>query len=280
MSDKGKRESSSTAGPVLLDDKILAFLPQLSKKQRGIARFFLDNPDIVAFSSASEVGARTQSSAATVVRFCQALGFEGYVELQATIQERMGYRPTMVQRLEERLTDPISQDDLLARILAADIRSIERLAEFTDSDHLQAAAAEIRGARQILVVGGGTSAAAVEYFCHSLQVIGLPARSLTCGGEPLALALAFLCPDDVVIGISFWRNLRNVVQAIQQAQDVGAKTIGITDSKLSPLARRPDYSFLVATDGVAHSVSPVATLSLLNVFVAAWWTGRIDAAVC
>ena len=107
--------------------------------------FILDNPDTVAFASASDVGARTQSSAATVVRFCQALGYEGYVDLQATIQERMGRRPTMVQRLEEGLAHPISQDDILAHVLATDIRNIERLAEFTDGGHLQAAAAEIRG---------------------------------------------------------------------------------------------------------------------------------------
>jgi len=33
-------------------------------------------------------------------------------------------------------------------------------------------------------------------------------------------------------------------------------------------ARRPDHHFLVATDGVAHNRSPVATLSLLNTLVA------------
>jgi DNA-binding MurR/RpiR family transcriptional regulator len=267
--DEHKGQSSSAGHPGELDDAIVAALPEMSKKQREIARFILDNPDTVAFASAGDVGTRTQSSAATVVRFCQALGYEGYVELQATIRERMRLRRTMVQRLEERLADPIPQDDLLARVFAADIRNIERLAELTDSDRLQAAAAEIRRARQILVVGGGLTATVAGFFTHALRVIGLQARSVVGGGEPLALALAFLRPEDVVIGISFWRNLRDVVQAIQEAQDAGATTIGITDSKLSPLARWPDYSFLVATDGVAHSLSPVATLSLLNAFVAA-----------
>ena len=64
-------------GQDALTDKILAALPQLSKKHRRIARFVLDHQDVVAFASASSVGIRTQTSAATVVRFCQALGYEG-----------------------------------------------------------------------------------------------------------------------------------------------------------------------------------------------------------
>lgn len=269
MSDENKSEASSTTLPAPLDDKIVAALPRLSKKQKEIAHFILDNQDVVAFASASDVGAKTQSSAATVVRFCQALGYKGYVDLQATIREGMPLHRTMIQRLEERLADPIPQDDIPYRVFATDIRNIERTAALMTNDHLRAATAEIRRARQILVVGGGLTAMVAEYLAHALQVIGLPAQSVIGGGEPLALALAFVRPEDLVIGISFWRNLRDVVQAIQQAQDVGAKTIGITDSKLSPLARWPDYSFLVATDGVAHNLSPVATLSLLNAFMAA-----------
>ena len=153
MSDENKNESSSTAGLTHLDDRIVAALPQLSKKQKEIAHFILDYQDVVAYASASEVGGRTQSSAATVVRFCQALGYKGYVDLQATIREGMPFRRTTIQRLEERLADPIPQEDLLARVFATDIRNIERTAALMVNDHLRAATAEIRRARQILVVG-------------------------------------------------------------------------------------------------------------------------------
>ncbi len=268
MTDERKDESDFAAEPLVLEDKIFGALSQLSKKQKEIARFILDHRDFVAFASASEVGARTHTSAATVVRFCQALGYEGYVHFQASIREQIPFRRTAVQRIEERLTSPIPKEDLLARVFAADIRNIERTAVLAANGHLQAAVAEMRRARQILVVGGGAAAALAMFLAHSLQAIGLPTRSITGGGEPLALALAFLQPKDMVIGIGFWRNLRDVVEVIQQAREIGAKTIGITDSNLSPLARLSDYPFLVATEGVAHNLSPAAALSLLNAFIA------------
>lgn len=251
-----------------LADRIVSQIPALSRKQMRIARFILNNMEFVAFSSANDVGEKTHSSAATVVRACQAMGFEGYLDLQIAIREGMSLQKTTVQRLEDRLAHPIKDQDVLTRVFASDIQNIQQTMAMTINGRLLEAVAEFKNARRILVLGDGLASGPAEFFTHSLKVIGLPAEHLVGGGEPLALALAFLQPNDLVIGMGFWRNLREVVSAIQIAHDMGAKTIGITDSKLSPLARLSDYSFLVASDGVAHNLSPVAMISLLNTFLA------------
>ena len=269
MDSSGSSQLDLVEGQDALTDKILAALPQLSKKHNKIARFILDHQDVVVFASAREVGIKTDTSAATVVRFCQALGYAGYIQLQAAIRERVSARWTAVLHFEERLTGPIADEDLVTRVFATDIHNIERTATLTAGDRLQAAAGELRVARQIFVMGSGLAAALVECFVYSLQEMDLPARSVTSGEEPLALALAFLQGDDVMVGISFRRNPRYVVQAIQEARAIGAKIIGMADSELSPVAQLADYRFVLATNGVAHSPSVVAGLSLLNAFIAA-----------
>jgi DNA-binding MurR/RpiR family transcriptional regulator len=269
VDSSGSNQLDPVEGQDTLTGKILAALPHLSKKHNKIARFLLDHQDVVVFASASEVGIKTDTSAATVVRFCQALGYEGYLELQAAIRERASSQWTAVQRIEERLTGPIADEDLATRVFATDIHNIERTAIRTDDGRLRAAAAAIRGARQTLIVGSGLAAALVEFLGYSLQMIDLPIRSVTGGEEPLALALAFLQPEDVVVGISFRRTPRDVVNAIQGAQAVGAQSIGITDSELSPVNQLADHSFVAVMAGVAHSSSPVAVVSLLNGFIAA-----------
>jgi DNA-binding MurR/RpiR family transcriptional regulator len=140
-------------GQDALTDRILAALPQLSKKHNKIARFILDYQDVVVFASASEVGIKTNTSAATVVRFCQALGYEGYVQLQAVIRERVSSQWVAVQRFEERLSGSIPEEDLVTRVFATDIHNIEHTAVLTAGERLQAAAAEIHRARQTLIVG-------------------------------------------------------------------------------------------------------------------------------
>jgi DNA-binding MurR/RpiR family transcriptional regulator len=139
-------------GQDALTDRILAALPQLSKKHNKIARFILDHQDVVVFASASEVGIKTNTSAATVVRFCQALGYDGYLQLQAAIRERVSAQWTAVRHFEERLAGPIADEELVTRVFATDIHNIERTAVLTAGERLQAAAAEIHRARQTLIV--------------------------------------------------------------------------------------------------------------------------------
>jgi DNA-binding MurR/RpiR family transcriptional regulator len=258
----------SVAGERDLEDKIVAALPQLSKKQKEIARFILDNQDFVAFASVSDVGARTQTSSATVVRFCQALGYKGYLQLQSTIRQRLTSFMTRVQRLEERLASPIPESDLLARVCATDIGNIKHTMELVDLEAFEAAVTEICRVTGTLVVGEGLSAPPALFFALSLKVMGFPAQVVTAGGAPLSLELSALKPSDLLIGIGVWQYSRETVEAMHWAKEIGAKRIALTDSEVSPLARLADYAFIGATHGVAHSISPIAFISLIDAFIA------------
>jgi len=246
-----------------------AALPHLSKKQAEIARFVLDHEDYVAFASAAELGLETDSSAATVVRFCQALGYEGYQQMQDAIRARLSLERTAVQHLESRLEGPIANHDLLTQVFAAEIRNLQRTAVQISGDQLQAVAAAIRRARQVLIVGSGLAATLVDCLAYELQTMDLPVRSVTGGEEQLALVLTFLQAEDAVIGISFRHNPRYAMTAVDHARAIGATSIGIANSELSPLVRQADYSFLVATDGVADRPSPVAAVAFIDALVAA-----------
>jgi len=251
-----------------VSDKITAAFSRLSRRQKQVARFVVDDESFVAFASAAEVAQKAGVSTATVVRFCQALGYEGYPHRQVAVRQRFPHFATTVQRLEERLTSPIPKSDLLARVFAADIDNIKRTTELVDSDTFEAAVTEIGCATGILVVGEGLSASPALFFAHSLKVMGFPVRVVPTGGVALSLELGVLRPDDLVIGICFWRYFRETIETMRWAGEIGAKRIAISDSELSPLNQLADYAFIVATNGVAHSISPVAAFSLISAFVA------------
>jgi hypothetical protein len=61
---------------------------EFSRSQKDVARYIVDHLDEAAFQTAEELARRANTSSSTVVRFSQALGFEGYPELQqAAIEE-------------------------------------------------------------------------------------------------------------------------------------------------------------------------------------------------
>src|SRR6188472_4203943 len=66
---------------------------EFSRSQKHVARYIVDHLEEAAFQTAEELARRADTSSSTVVRFSQALGFDGFPELQeAAIEE---YRATV-----------------------------------------------------------------------------------------------------------------------------------------------------------------------------------------
>ena len=72
----------------------------MSKGQKLLAQYTLDNYQKVAFMTASKLGETVGVSESTVVRFANALGFSGYPKFQDALQELIKTKLTTVQRVE------------------------------------------------------------------------------------------------------------------------------------------------------------------------------------
>src|SRR6201997_5491934 len=70
-----------------LSKYIQARFEECSRSQKDVAQYIVDHLDEAAFQTAEELARRANTSSSTVVRFSQALGFEGFPELQAAARE-------------------------------------------------------------------------------------------------------------------------------------------------------------------------------------------------
>ena len=70
-----------------LSDYITERFDDFSRSQKDVARYIVDHLDEAAFQTAEELARRANTSSSTVVRFSQALGFDGYPELQQSAIE-------------------------------------------------------------------------------------------------------------------------------------------------------------------------------------------------
>src|SRR3954449_10912070 len=100
-----KRTGSPTApapheagGHQTLSAYIRARFDEFSRSQKDVAQYIVDHLDEVAFQTAEELARRANTSSSTVVRFSQALGFEGFPELQASAREE--YRRRVAAGME------------------------------------------------------------------------------------------------------------------------------------------------------------------------------------
>src|ERR1700737_920135 len=74
--------AQSPHGHQALSAYIQARFDDFSRSQKDVAQYIVDHLDEVAFQTAEELARRATTSSSTVVRFSQALGFEGFPELQ------------------------------------------------------------------------------------------------------------------------------------------------------------------------------------------------------
>jgi DNA-binding MurR/RpiR family transcriptional regulator len=250
-------------------ERITAAFAKLSPKQRRLARFFLDHEDVVAFASANDIGERTATSAATVVRFCRALGYEGYTALQSAIRAKFPQYRTFVQKLAERIASDDFTENLPAQIIRANTNDIRQtLGRVSDTDLAKTVAAIVR-ARKIRIFGSGLSAAAAVSAEHALTVLGFSARAYIDGGLTQMMEVSRLTDQDLVIVISVWRYLRHTVEVAEAARAAGAVCLALTDSLVAPVATLADHVFIADIEGALHSRSLAGILSLIDLISAA-----------
>lgn len=238
---------------------------RLSPKQQRVARLVAESPSFAAFATAGELAERAGTSTATVVRFAQALGFDTYNEFQQNV--RHGYLRTL-RPLEALQSRAKNGRDLFTAQLYQDLENLRRTLHTLHADLLTEAARQIDAAENIVIIAAGSYAAIGLVLGHHLRFMGYQALCEERGGPHLTAAIAPLGPSDLVIGISFWKGIREIVAALRWAAGRGIPTLAITDTVYSPMAGAARLSLVLPTESVSFFQSMVAPLSIVYGLVA------------
>lgn len=261
-----------------MKDDILSVLEEkhstFSKGQRRIAAYITESYDKAAFMTASRLGKTVGVSESTVVRFAVELGYDGYPEMQKSMQEMVMNRLTAVQRIGV-ANDRIGNQDVLVKVLQADAEKIRQTAETVNHNDFQTAVDRILLARRIYVIGVRSVAPLADFAGYYLNYMFEDVRVITVSGAgEMFENLVGISPDDVVIAFSFPRYSSATLKAAQYCREIGATVIGITNSTLSPLAQNSDYVLIAKSDMVSLVDSLVAPFSVVNALLVALASAR------
>ena len=256
-----------------MNQDILALIQEnmntFSKGQKRIAAFILESYDKAAFMTASRLGKKVGVSESTVVRFAAELGYDGYPDMQKSLQKMIRNRLTSVQRIEV-TNDRIGDQDLVSMVLQSDMEKIRLTLEELDRDAFDHAVKAIVSAKRIYIIGVRSSAAIASFLGFYFNLIFDNVVNVTAGtASEMFEYLLRVGEDDVVIGVSFPRYSSRTVQAMSFARDRKATTVAITDSEASPLAPICKYTLKARSDMASFGDSLVAPLSLVNALLVA-----------
>jgi DNA-binding MurR/RpiR family transcriptional regulator len=241
-------------------ERITRNYQSLSPSFKKIADFILADHQRVAFMSASRLAKHLGVDVATVTRFAQQLGYDGYTQLIREIQEKV-----LDEMREDRapVTDRMdAAQGPFALTLWRDWANLEKTIKNIPPDQSEAAIAALHSAGRIYLVSEGAGAGLAIAMAAYLNMIKPEAFALVKGPFDLALALKDLGPDDLVIGIGFTSYAYSATKALEYAQKVGAKSLGVISHADCPIGGVADIllSCSATQEGYLASLTGVGAI--------------------
>jgi len=263
----GSAASSASATPngKTLSSYITERFDEFSRSQKDVARYIVDHLEEAAFQTAEELARRADTSSSTVVRFSQALGFDGYPELQqAAIEE---YRATVATPAASSggggaLFD-FDHTEFEAS-LAADYANIESTVRGLTRESVELCVRELATAHRVVIVAMDQMAFFASYLRHMLALLDIRAETITQPRQESITRLDNVDEDTLVVAFSAGRAHPLVIRAMKLARHRGAHTMAITDATLSDVGEHAEHTLYWSSDSPSYTRSTTALLALVE----------------
>ena len=253
----------------------------LGSEQR-IVDFILGNTDRAPHMTSAQLAHASNTSEASVSRFCKKLGFKNYRACQVSLAHDLATQADDVQITREVSIDDIAQS--LANIKNAKVREIESTLDALDEKTLRRVVDLFAHAGTILFAAvGNTTAVAIDASIKFGQ-LGLKSIASTITESSTSLALT-LSASDLLVLISNSGKSQRLQRVLHAARNGACTVIIITGDTTSPLARQSDivlrtvnYEALLTTaDFTFSKISATLVIEVIYNFLLPLMPGARDA---
>jgi len=258
-------------GHQALSGYIKARFDEFSRSQKDVAQYIVDHLDEAAFQTAEELARRANTSSSTVVRFSQALGFEGFPELQQAARDEYRRRVGGVGNGAGTVDTLAAAAPLFSldhtefeAALAADHVNVEDTAHKLSRSDVEAAVDAIVSAEKVLIAGTDQMAFFASYLRHLLMLLDIRAEIAASPSQEALSRLGRIDANTLVIGLSAGRPHPLVVRAMKIARHRKAATLAIVDATLSEVSKLSERTLYYSSNSPAFVRSHAGLLSVLQ----------------
>ncbi len=238
----------------------------LPKRLVQVATFAVNNPDDIAFGTVASIAIDANVQPSTLVRFSQALGYQGFSDLQDVFRSRLRERVLSYDERLEQLRGHAQGRSKTSLIFdgfsEASERSLVDLRNKLDAKQLEDAVTKLAEANTIYLVGLRRSFPITSYMSYAFGKLGVRNMLIDAVGGLAAEDISFATPQDCVLAISFTPYASETISLAQRAAERKVPVIAITDSPFSPLASIASSWFEIQEANFEGFRSMAATLSL------------------
>ncbi len=249
--------------------RIVSHYESLSDAEKKIADFIIEKKTAILKMTTQEIADNTDTSAATVVRFCRTLGFKGYTELKFYIERELLSPSSEVIEIDRHDSVKV----LKQKVFQFHKQVIDETLNILDDEALERAIKAIIKANRIDIYGEGGSGTSAQAAHNLLMQIGVPCNYYH---DPILeiTAAAQLHHGDVALAIVHSGRSKNTLDSLQEAKKQGATTICITGYTNSPVTKIADIvlhtsarTSEILSDLPAARISELCVLAVVQVAI-------------
>lgn len=234
--------------------KIQLALPGLRKSERKVADFVTAMPDAALNMRIRDLAAKAEVSEPTVIRFCRAIGCEGFQHFKLQLAQHLASSATYSQ-FSVSPSDSVS--NLSRKVFDSTIGSLLSVRDELDAGALEQAIQALCTAGRVEFYGFGASGSVAIDAQHKFFRLQVTAAAYTDPHIQHMSAIS-LKPKDVVIAISQSGRTKALIQSVHLALEAGATVIGLVPEN-TPLAEICSLPIYINIEDNQHMFTPVAS---------------------
>ena len=228
--------------------------PALRKSEAKVADFVLAHANDVINMRIVDLAAQSEVSEPTVIRFCRALGCDGFQSFKLQLAQQIGMGSVYTQFAVD---DSDTVNDLCSKVFDTTVGTLRTVRDELDPDILEQAINTISNARRVEFYGFGASGPVAADAQHKFFRLQLSTTALMDPHIQHMSAIS-LGEEDVVVAISQSGQTRALLQSVNLAKEAGATVIGLAPQN-TPLSEICSIPIHVTMEEDMQAFTPISS---------------------
>ncbi|MFF5995220.1 MurR/RpiR family transcriptional regulator [Lysinibacillus sp. KU-BSD001] len=252
-----------------IKERIEQHFNSLSKSQQKVANFILNNPTYIGVHSAAEVGERASTSETTVIRFCYAIGLNGYAQLQKELTMYLFEHNTnsTLGNYVSSKEELFKEQQLCEKVMRQTSYQIIRIAEQIKPEQFQETTKKMHEAKAIYLIGAGASSFAAQWLQFTLNMLRPNVKLVPTETNALIRTVQEVDETALAIVISLHRYYKEPIHITEEFRKRGVYAIAITDTNVAPIHAFANEAFVLQQAELSTIDMMPALMAFLNTLV-------------
>jgi RpiR family carbohydrate utilization transcriptional regulator len=238
--------------PINIINAIEMSRPKLRKSELKVADHILTQPEKMIHLRIVDLAQQAGVSEPTVVRFCRAIGCDGFQEFKLQLAQHVAHSPSYE---EFSLHEHDSAREYTIKVFDSAMNTFKKVRDSLDIAAIERAVGALQKASRVEFYGFGASSPVASDAQHKFFRLQI-ASSAYSDPHIQAMSALSLKPGDVVVAISQSGRTQVLIDAMALVKETGATIIGLAPSG-TPVAENCDIPLHIDVKEEIETYTPL-----------------------